>query len=189
MLYRLLASTWQPWVLSTASQTPPQQYAGSLRSSGMSAHVLLGRSGHTASISTGADVQLQGIQQLSQAQLAYSQSSTCRRNAVPQAAALPSPSPSLSHNTLTPLPLLLPVQSAREALKAKLKSDPSFRRELRKRVTDALIAKGREEGTKTAEYNFDSYMLTGETQRHTAQDSHRLDSSVSSSSCSSSLWL
>lgn len=53
------------------------------------------------------------------------------------------------------------MQSAREALKAKLKSDPSFRKELRKRVTDALIAKGREEGPRTAEYNFDSYMLTG----------------------------
>jgi len=51
-------------------------------------------------------------------------------------------------------------QSAREALKAKLKADPSFRKELRKRVTDALIAKGREEGPKKAQYNFDSYMLT-----------------------------
>jgi hypothetical protein len=68
-----------------------------------------------------------------------------------------------SHPSPRPAPsYYLPSQSAREALKAKLKSDPSFRRELRKRVTDALIAKGREEGTKTAEYNFDSYMLTGE---------------------------
>lgn len=63
---------------------------------------------------------------------------------------------------MTPLPVVaLQPQSAREALKAKLKSDPSFRKELRKRVTDALIAKGREEGPKVAEYNFDSYMLTG----------------------------
>lgn len=52
------------------------------------------------------------------------------------------------------------LQSAREALKAKLKSDPSFRKELRKRVADALLAKGGEEA-QTAEYNFDSYMLTG----------------------------
>ncbi|KAF8071041.1 ATE1 [Scenedesmus sp. PABB004] len=50
-------------------------------------------------------------------------------------------------------------QSAREALKAKLKADPSFRRELRKRVTDALLAKGEEE-PKSAKYEFDAYMLT-----------------------------
>eukprot|EP00878_Enallax_costatus_P000810 GHUV01000935.1.p1 GENE.GHUV01000935.1~~GHUV01000935.1.p1 ORF type:complete len:157 (+),score=60.87 GHUV01000935.1:157-627(+) len=50
-------------------------------------------------------------------------------------------------------------QSAREALKAKLKADPSFRKELRKRVTEALLAKSEEEG-KTAAYNFDAYMLT-----------------------------
>eukprot|EP00775_Hariotina_reticulata_P007482 gene7482-7691_t len=50
-------------------------------------------------------------------------------------------------------------QSAREALKAKLKADPSFRRELRKRVTDTLLTKNEDEA-KTAEYNFDSYMLT-----------------------------
>jgi heme/copper-type cytochrome/quinol oxidase subunit 2 len=50
-------------------------------------------------------------------------------------------------------------QSAREALKAKLKADPGFRKELRKRVTEALLAKSEEEG-KTASYNFDSYMLT-----------------------------
>jgi hypothetical protein len=52
------------------------------------------------------------------------------------------------------------TQSAREALKAKLKSDPSFRKELRKRVTDALLAKS-DEDPKTAQYNFDAYMLTG----------------------------
>ncbi|KAF6265847.1 cytochrome c oxidase subunit II [Scenedesmus sp. NREL 46B-D3] len=50
-------------------------------------------------------------------------------------------------------------QSAREALKAKLKSDPSFRKELRKRVTDELLAKSEDE-SKSAEYNFDAYMLT-----------------------------
>lgn len=50
-------------------------------------------------------------------------------------------------------------QSAREALKAKLKADPSFRKELRKRVAEALVAKSDEEG-KTASYNFDAYMLT-----------------------------
>jgi heme/copper-type cytochrome/quinol oxidase subunit 2 len=50
-------------------------------------------------------------------------------------------------------------QSPREALKAKLKADPGFRKELRKRVTEALLAKSEEEG-KTASYNFDSYMLT-----------------------------
>lgn len=79
---------------------------------------------------------------------------------------VPSPLPHSSYiHTLpfpsTPAPSLPVLQSAREALKAKLKSDPSFRKELRKRVTDALIAKGREEGPRTAEYNFDSYMLTG----------------------------
>lgn len=56
--------------------------------------------------------------------------------------------------------ICLVVQSAREALKAKLKSDPSFRKELRKRVTETLLAKSEEEG-KTASYNFDAYMLTG----------------------------
>eukprot|EP00882_Tetradesmus_deserticola_P001771 GHRQ01001903.1.p2 GENE.GHRQ01001903.1~~GHRQ01001903.1.p2 ORF type:complete len:157 (+),score=92.96 GHRQ01001903.1:180-650(+) len=50
-------------------------------------------------------------------------------------------------------------QSAREALKAKLKADPSFRKELRQRVTDELLARSDEEG-KNAEYNFDAYMLT-----------------------------
>ncbi|WIA11771.1 hypothetical protein OEZ85_011865 [Tetradesmus obliquus] len=50
-------------------------------------------------------------------------------------------------------------QSAREALKAKLKADPSFRKELRKRVTDSLLAKS-DEDPKTAQYNFDAYMLT-----------------------------
>jgi hypothetical protein len=56
--------------------------------------------------------------------------------------------------------MLLLWQSAREALKAKLKSDPSFRKELRKRVTDSLLAKS-DEDPKTAQYNFDAYMLTG----------------------------
>lgn len=50
--------------------------------------------------------------------------------------------------------------SAKEALKAKLKADPSFRAELRDRIKAALLEKAQGEGVKKAEYNFDSYMLT-----------------------------
>ncbi|GBF89637.1 cytochrome c oxidase subunit II [Raphidocelis subcapitata] len=52
------------------------------------------------------------------------------------------------------------VDSAKEAIKAKLKADPNFRAELRDRVKAALLAKANGEGLKTAEYSFDSYMLT-----------------------------
>lgn len=46
-----------------------------------------------------------------------------------------------------------------EELKDKLRQDPSFKAELRQRVKDAVLAKTSE--TSTAEYAFDSYMLTG----------------------------
>lgn len=52
------------------------------------------------------------------------------------------------------------VDSAKEAIKAKLKADPEFRAELRDRVKAALIAKANAGGLQKAEYNFDSYMLT-----------------------------
>lgn len=48
-------------------------------------------------------------------------------------------------------------ESAREALKAQLRTDPEFRKELRGRVKEALLSKA---PTKSASYNFDSYMLT-----------------------------
>jgi hypothetical protein len=60
----------------------------------------------------------------------------------------PSPTPTPSHT----------LQSAREALKAQLRADPDFRKELRGRVKEALLSKA---PTKSASYNFDSYMLTG----------------------------
>jgi hypothetical protein len=49
----------------------------------------------------------------------------------------------------------------KEALKAQLKADPKFRAELRERVKAALLDKARGEGFQKAEFNFDSYMLTG----------------------------
>jgi heme/copper-type cytochrome/quinol oxidase subunit 2 len=48
--------------------------------------------------------------------------------------------------------------SAKEALKQKLRQDPSFRDELKKKLKDALIAKVPK--PQTVQYNFDSYMLT-----------------------------
>jgi hypothetical protein len=50
----------------------------------------------------------------------------------------------------------------KEAIKAQLKSDPEFRKELRSRVKEALIGKTE---PRKASYNFESYMLTGETLR------------------------
>lgn len=67
-----------------------------------------------------------------------------------------SPVPPSTHPP-TPTPTR-PSQSAREALKAQLRADPDFRKELRGRVKEALLSKA---PTKSASYNFDSYMLTG----------------------------
>jgi len=47
--------------------------------------------------------------------------------------------------------------SAKEAIKAQLKADPEFRKELRARVKEALVGKIE---PKKASYNFESYMLT-----------------------------
>lgn len=72
------------------------------------------------------------------------------------------PRPSMHPTPVAAAAVARTTQSAREALKAKLKADPEFRKELRKRVTDALVAKNDEE-PKSAKYEFDSYMLTGAT--------------------------
>lgn len=47
----------------------------------------------------------------------------------------------------------------RPELKEKLRSDPEFKREVRDRIKAALLDKVKE--TKKAEYQFDSYMLSG----------------------------
>lgn len=57
--------------------------------------------------------------------------------------------PTLSSVQLSPLYPLTPLP-------------PTPRAELRERVKSALLAKAQGEGLKKAEYNFDSYMLTGE---------------------------
>jgi heme/copper-type cytochrome/quinol oxidase subunit 2 len=49
-------------------------------------------------------------------------------------------------------------QAAKEQLKEQLRNDPSFKAELRSRVKEAIMSKV--QNTRTAEYNFDSYMLT-----------------------------
>lgn len=49
-------------------------------------------------------------------------------------------------------------ETAKEQLKAKLKTDPTFRAEIKDRIKSALLAKV--PASAPVQYNFDSYMLT-----------------------------
>ena len=67
------------------------------------------------------------------------------------------PHPLSTQFSMCILPMCV-LQGTKEAIKAQLKEDPEFRKELRSRVKEALIGKME---PKKASYNFESYMLTG----------------------------
>jgi hypothetical protein len=69
---------------------------------------------------------------------------------------LPAPSSQRPRACARPAPVRA-AQAAKEQLKEQLRNDPSFKSELRSRVKEAIMSKIG--ATRTAEYNFDSYML------------------------------